>query len=66
MSRLNCDSCTRVMQFVVQQIYEKIDRTRAIAGQAFTELLALDAPIPHRAELAQLVLEFVCTCCVLR
>ena len=46
------------MQFVVQQIYEKIDRTRAIAGQAFTELLALDTNlIPHRTALVHLVLE---------
>ena len=45
------------MQCVVQQLYEKIDRTRAIAGNVFTELLSIDTElIPHRQQLVELVL----------
>lgn len=46
-SLLSPEMVSAAMTAVVQQSCEKIDRTRAIAGQAFEKLLSHDPPLPH-------------------
>ncbi|XP_046352911.2 tubulin-specific chaperone D-like [Haliotis rufescens] len=41
------DVCERVFCCLIQQACEKIDRTRAVAGSAFIDLLCHKPPLPH-------------------
>ncbi len=51
--------CVKMMQFVVQQLFEKIDRTRAIAGHTFQLLFSQNTPfIPHFDDLVDIVLGY--------
>ncbi|XP_072036691.1 tubulin-specific chaperone D-like isoform X1 [Amphiura filiformis] len=54
-SLLTPDICKRILQDLLQQATEKIDRTRACAGDAFLKLLHNDIPIPHIPEREKLL-----------